>query len=204
MRALVADDDRGAAAIVRKTLERCGIDVTVVQDGEAAWTELAADPPPAIAMLDWMMPIVDGLELCRRIRRDPARAHMYVIVLTARHAPADVVAGLDSGADDYLVKPFDVEELRARVQVGVRVVGLQTRLAERVAELQEALTNVKQLNGLLPICAYCKRIRSDQNYWQQVESYISQHSDAQFSHGICPQCFATVSAELDESLKGKQ
>ena len=116
----------------------------------------------------------------------PSRASLYVILLTARDARADVVAGLDAGADDYLIKPFDLEELRARVQVGRRLVALQDRLADRVAELQEALTKVKQLNGLLPICAYCKRIRTDQNYWEQVEHYVAEHSEAQFSHGICP------------------
>jgi len=87
--------------------------------------------------------------------------------------------------------------------VGVRSLGLQTKLAERVAELQDALTNVKNLRGLLPICSYCKRIRGDDQYWQQVEGYIAEHSDAQFSHGICPACYATVSAELDEMARKK-
>ena len=107
------------------------------------------------------MPGIDGPELCRRIRQDPSLAHMYVILLTGRRSSQDVVAGLDAGADDYVVKPFDADELRARVHVGIRVLKLQERLAERVAELQTALLKVKQLSGLLPICSYCKRIRSD-------------------------------------------
>ena len=122
---------------------------------------------------------------------------MYLLLVTAREGRSDVVAGLDAGADDYVIKPFDPEELRARVAVGVRVLGLQQKLAERVAELQTALSNVKQLRGLLPICSYCKRIRGDDQYWTQVEGYIAQHSDAQFSHGICPTCYHKLSAELD-------
>jgi response regulator RpfG family c-di-GMP phosphodiesterase len=128
---------------------------------------------------------------------------MYLILVTAREARGDVIAGLDAGADDYVIKPFDADELRARVAVGVRVLSLQEGLAERVAELQAALTNVKQLSGLLPICSYCKRIRGDDQYWQQVEGYIAAHSDAQFSHGICPACYKTVSAELDAAARAR-
>jgi DNA-binding response OmpR family regulator len=197
MRVLVADDDRVGATILAAALARWGFDVVSVCDGAEAWDVLLKDSPFGLAILDWEMPGADGLELCRRIRRNARRANLYVILLTARDTSADVVAGLDAGADDYLVKPFDLDELRARAQVGRRLVSLQERLADRVAELQDALKRVKQLNGLLPICAYCKRIRTDQDYWEQVEHYVADHSDAQFSHGICPTCFDTVSAEID-------
>ncbi len=197
MRALIADDDRATTAILATTLERWNIEVAVAYDGNAAWDLLGAGDGPSLAILDWMMPGLEGLELCRRIRQEPSLAHMYVILLTGRDSRTDLVAGLDAGADDYVVKPFDIEELRARVNVGVRVLTLQERLAERVTELQAALSNVKQLSGLLPICSYCKRIRSDQNYWEQVDRYVAQHSEAQFSHGICPECFKTVIAPLD-------
>ena len=197
MRALIADDDRGTTAILTKSLGRWNFDVTVAHDGGEAWELLKAAEDPSLAILDWMMPTLDGLELCRRIRQDPDRAHMYVILLTGRDSRADLVAGLDAGADDYLVKPFDLEELRARVHVGIRVLTLQERLAAQVAELQSALSKVKQLSGLLPICSYCKRIRSDQNYWEQVDSYVAHHSDVKFSHGICPSCFETVRADFE-------
>lgn len=196
MRTLIADDDVAGAAMLAGALERWGQDVVTVEDGEQAWRVIQEDREVSMAILDWEMPGIDGLELCRRIRQDAARAHMHVILLTGRDAREDIVAGIDAGADDYLVKPFDPAELRARVHVGIRVLALQDRLAARVAELQDALLKVKQLSGLLPICSYCKRVRDDQNYWQQVDHYVTQHSEAQFSHGICPKCYETVSAEF--------
>ena len=201
MRALIADDDRIATEILSTALKRMNIEVAVANDGGAAWELLTAGGGPSLAIIDWMMPTIDGLELCRRIRQTAAHAHMYVILLTGRDDRKDVVAGLDAGADDYIVKPFDPDELRARVQVGIRVLTLQERLADRVAELQDALTRVKRLQGLLPICSYCKRIRGDDQYWQQVDSYIVEHSDAQFTHGICPPCSQKLMAEIDEERK---
>jgi sigma-B regulation protein RsbU (phosphoserine phosphatase) len=198
VRALIADDDRGAVVILKKALERMGLDVIVAHDGSDAWETLQRDPGIALTVLDWMMPGVDGPEICRRIRADDAHAHMYVILLTSRDASADLVAGLDAGADDYLIKPIEAEELRARVQVGLRVHGLQEKLSEQVAELQAALSRVKQLTGLLPICSYCKSVRTDQNYWERVDHYMTQHTDVQFSHGICPACYEIVTARLDQ------
>src|SRR5262249_21781455 len=139
-----------------------------------------------------------GPELCRRIRRDDAHLHMHVILVTARDSRADMIAGLDAGADDYLIKPYDPEELRARVHVGLRILALQQRLTERVRELQTASSTVRQLSGLLPICSYCKRIRSDKDYWEQVDSYITQHTNTRFSHGICPHCYEAVLAQWEQ------
>ena len=113
-----------------------------------------------------------------------------------------MITGLQAGADDYVTKPFDHEELRARVQVGIRIIELQTMLERQVVELQDALTRVRQLSGLLPICSYCKKVRDDGNYWQQVEQYVSTHSNVQFSHGICPDCYAkVVQPQLDAAVR---
>ena len=197
MRILIADDGPVPRMMLARTLERWKFDVLVAEDGAAAW-DLLREQRPAMAILDWMMPGLDGIELCRRIRANPGCAHMYVILLTSRDDRSDTVTGLDAGADDYLVKPFDPDELRARVGVGVRVATLQERLAERVVELQAALSQVRQLHGLLPICSYCKRIRSDQNSWQQIEGYVSEHADVEFSHGICPPCLEKVRADWEK------
>jgi len=203
MYALIADDDRIAREILGRSLRQWGFDVVAARDGGEAWSHLEGASAPTLAIVDWMMPEVDGPSLCRRMRADRPTANVYLMLLTSLESRSDIVTGLNAGADDYIVKPFDPEELRARVAVGVRVLGLQQKLGERVAELQAALSNVKKLHGLLPICSYCKRIRGDDQYWQQVEGYIAEHSEAQFSHGICPACYATVSAELDEISRNK-
>jgi DNA-binding response OmpR family regulator len=199
VKVLIADDDRIAAAVLAQTLRSWDFDVTVASDGAEAldWLE-ASGALPTLAILDWMMPHIEGTDVCRRIRREMPLANMYLMLLTSLESKERVIAGLEAGADDYLIKPFDPEELRARVNVGVRVLALQERLAERVKELQEALANVKQLRGLLPICSYCKRIRADDQYWIQVESYIAERSNAQFSHAICPPCASALEREIKQ------
>jgi two-component system cell cycle response regulator len=145
MRALIADDDPVTRAILIKSLKPWNMDVTDATDGTEAWNALSSGPPPEIAIVDWMMPGMDGIELCRRVREYPALAGIYVILLTGRGSRMDLVAGLDAGADDYMVKPIDTEELRARVQVGIRVANLQGRLADRVTELQGARDHLARL-----------------------------------------------------------
>jgi phosphoserine phosphatase RsbU/P len=199
VRLLIAEDDMISRRLLETTLIKWGYEVVVTGDGVAAWEVLQTEDTPPLAILDWMMPGMDGIEVCRKVRQTPTPTPPYLILLTAKGRREDIVTGLRAGANDYVTKPFDREELRARVQVGMRIVELQQSLAERVKALEEALTRVKQLQGLLPICSYCKKIRDDQNYWQQVESYISEHSEAQFSHSICPDCYdRLVKPELDQ------
>jgi PleD family two-component response regulator len=189
---LIAEDDAVTRTLLERTLRNWGFQVVAVADGDQAWQALETEDPPLLLILDWMMPGTDGLEVCRRLRGVHQDRPTYVILLTAKQGREDLIQGLHSGANDYIAKPFDYGELRARVEVGVRVIRLQKALADRVKELQEALSRVKQLQGLLPICAYCKKVRDDENYWQQVEAYISKHSDVQFSHGICPDCYQKI------------
>jgi DNA-binding response OmpR family regulator len=199
MHALIADDDRIAREILARNLRQWGFEVASAADGGKAWSYLEAANGPLLAIVDWMMPEIDGPSLCSRVRAERPTANVYLMLLTSLESRSDIVAGLNAGADDYIVKPFDPEELRARVNVGVRILTLQERLSQRVAELQQALNNVKTLHGLLPICSYCKRIRGDDQYWQQVEKYIADRSEAQFSHGICPSCYADVEKEIERT-----
>ena len=189
MHVLIADDEATSRHLIKVTLGGWGFDVLVAVDGEEALRVLKGSCPPEIALLDWMMPGVDGLEVCRRVRATMPNATTYIILVTARGGLANVVQGLEAGADDYITKPFDPRELRARLHAGARIVQLQQALLERFHELQDAMMRVKQLQGLLPICSYCKKIRNDRNYWEQVDAYVASHSEAQFSHGVCPDCY---------------
>jgi len=204
MRILIAEDDPVSRRALEATLAKWGHHVIVTGDGAGAWRALQGDDAPPLAILDWMMPEMDGVEVCRRVREAAGRQPTYIILLTAKGTREELVAGLTAGADDYVIKPFDAAELRARVGVGARVVELQQSLAARVRELEEALAQVKTLQGLLPICAYCKKVRDDENYWHQVETYVARRTDARFSHGICPTCWTEhVKPQLDQLKSGR-
>jgi CheY-like chemotaxis protein len=189
LQVLVADDEPVSRSVVGAMLRKAGYAVMYAPDGEEAWQQLEAANPPSIALLDWEMPGLSGPEVIQRLRAKDVSVPTYVILLTSRDSSADIVQGLRGGADDYVTKPANEEELIARVSVGVRVVELQAALAERVRSLEEALANVQALQTLLPMCAYCKSVRNDQNYWEKVETYFSQHSGVSFTHSYCPSCY---------------
>jgi phosphoserine phosphatase RsbU/P len=199
MKILIAEDERISCRLLESTLAGWGYEVVVTNNGHDAWAVLQGADAPQLAILDWMMPGIDGIEVCRRVRRIETSTPTYLILLTAKGSKENIVEGLSNGANDYITKPFDREELHARLQVGVAVVELQQTLAERVAELEAALAQVKVLQGILPICSYCKHVRDDHNYWQTVESFVTERSEAKFSHSICPDCYeAVVKPQMEE------
>jgi sigma-B regulation protein RsbU (phosphoserine phosphatase) len=186
---LIAEDDPVSRRLLQATLEKWDHDVIAAEDGLAAWEALSSREPPQLLVLDWMMPQLDGVALTRRIRARDDGQLFYILLLTAKMQMEDIVTGLNAGADDYLTKPFQRDELHARIGTGIRILTLQRDLDDRIRELEQALAEVRQLSGLLPICAYCKRIRDDDRYWQSVEQYLSAHTEVQFSHGVCPACY---------------
>lgn len=199
MKVLIVDDDPVWSSVAGGMLKQWGYTATVRMDGASGWQALQEANAPSLLLLDWMLPDMEGVDICRRLRKDSRLRSLYVIMVTSRRELADVVTGIQAGADDFLSKPIEPAELRARIETGKRILGLQEELSGRVGELEAAMAQIKQLRGILPICMYCKKIRDDKKYWQQVESYVEEHSDAQFSHGICPACAKKVLEELEES-----
>lgn len=192
MRILIADDDAVTRQLVQMLLAKWEYEVTPVDNGTDACANLVSEDGPSLAILDWMMPGLDGPEVCRKVRASNPKRPLYLILLTTLEKKDNIVMGLESGADDYLAKPFDPGELRARVRAGERVVNLESDLRQHVRELEDALAHVKQLQGLLPICSYCKKIRDDQDYWHSVDRYIAKETNVRFSHGICPTCYDEI------------
>ena len=204
MRILIAEDDPVSRLLLETHVRRWGHDPVTTKDGGEAWDALQRDDAPGLLILDWMMPVLDGLEVCRRARQAAGARARYIILLTARADRRDTIEGLDAGADDYVTKPFDAAELRARVAVGTRVLDLHSQLAARIGELERALDHVDTLHGILPICSYCKKVRSDGDSWQQVEAYVSAHTTVRFNHGVCPSCEASiVQPELQELRRAR-
>jgi phosphoserine phosphatase RsbU/P len=199
MKILIAEDDLVSRTVLTRMLTNWGHEVVTTLDGRTACEILLREDAPRLAILDWMMPEMDGRDVCRRVRALDRPEPTYLILLTAKDQIGDIVEGLDSGANDYVIKPYDWRELKSRLRVGERMVKLQHDLAERIRELQFAMAKIHELHELLPICSYCKKIRDDGNYWQNVENYISSRTGVQFTHGICPECYPKVIAELERS-----
>ena len=175
MKILIAEDDPVSVKILKFTLEHYGHEVVVATSGSEAWEKFDAEPVRVIVS-DWMMPGLDGLELCAKVRGRPKTDYTYFILLTAINTGRDNLRqAMTAGIDDFLTKPLDREAILMRL-----------RVAERILEFTK---QIRVLKDLIPICMYCKRVRDDSDYWDQVENYIHEHTGSNFSHGICPECF---------------
>jgi len=195
---LVADDDATSRLMLAGILRKQGYRVAEARDGGellGRWEKLEG---PALIILDWMMPVMDGLQVIRKIRAEEGDLASFILMLTSRSGKDQVVEGLSVGANDYLVKPCDAAELTARVGVGMRMLRLQHTLSEQAEALRQALEQIRTLHGIIPICASCKRIRNDSGYWEQVEVYVREHTEAEFSHGLCPDCMTRYYPEALE------
>lgn len=184
---LIAEDDTTTRTMLEKILSGWNYKIEIAKDGAEAWTKLQSGRF-TIAILDWLMPEIDGVSICRKIREANFDNYIYVILLTVMTKTEDVIFGLDAGADDYIKKPFETGELHSRLRVGERLLALEQSLRTKVNELKESIDEVRQLKELIPICSYCKKVRDDQDYWQQLEDFISVQTGSQFTHGICPDC----------------
>lgn len=184
---LVVDDRQADRTLLTEILVREGYEVRSFESGKLALASVAAQPPQLI-LLDIQMPEMDGFEVFRRLKAREESRDIPIMFISAATEMENKLTGLRLGAVDFVTKPFQREELLARVRTHVELSLLRSQLAQQTADLRDALAKVKTLSGFIPICASCKKIRDDQGFWNQIERYISEHSDAQFSHGICPDC----------------
>lgn len=172
MKVLVADDDLVQRTILDKLLRKLGYEPVLTANGREAMAQIVREEIPLL-VTDWQMPDIDGPELCRRLRAPGRKVYTYAILLTTLSGKSKFLEGLEAGADDFLTKPVDGDELAARLKVGERIVALQKEL--------------RQMEGLLSICMVCKKIREGPG-WVPVDEYVAGKTATSFSHALCPVC----------------
>jgi DNA-binding response OmpR family regulator len=189
-------------------LRRAGYEVLEASTGEECLDAVRVHHPDLI-LLDVMLPDMTGVDVCKQVKNNETLKDIYVILASGvRISSENQAEGLDIGADGYIVRPIPNKEFIARVQAGERIKRAEDALREKerqqqtlISQLEEALAEIKTLKGCIPICATCKKIRDDEGYWEYLEAYISKHTDATFTHGICPTCFEKAKAEMNKLLK---
>lgn len=193
---LIVDDNAANIDVMLTFLELDGYDFSVATSGEMA-LKIARHSIPDLILMDVMMPGMDGLETCKELKADPVTAEIPVIFVTAKKEVEDIVSGFRAGGVDYISKPFRQEEVQSRVGTHLRLRKLILAQERLIRQLNDALAEVGTLRGLLPICSYCKKIKDEDGQWQRMEKYIRTRTEADFSHGICDECFGRLNLNLE-------
>lgn len=187
MKVLAVEDDDLSRSVLRRSLERLGHEVIDTKDGEEAWMVWLKEKP-RVVVSDWRMPKLDGLKLCRRLRAQQGQEYLYFILLTGTGGSGqNRRAAADAGVDDFLTKPIDLSELWMRLRVAERILTYTIK--------------VHRLEEMMPMCSYCKKVRDDENYWQQIESYINERTGTEISHSVCPECYQRIVVPELERLR---
>lgn len=195
---LVIDDSPSILGFITLYLEDKAFEVISARDGEEGITK-AGQCQPDLILLDVMMPGIDGFETCVRLKRDPLTRMIPVLFMTTMGSVQNKLEGFKAGGVDYIVKPFDGQELVARIDTHLTIGKLHRELEEQNRHLQQALDDIKKLQGIIPICSGCKKIRDDKGYWNQIETYIQEHSETEFSHSLCEECARRLYPDLNVS-----
>ncbi len=201
MKILIAEDGYLYRNVLKSLLQDWGHEnIYIAEDGEVAW-DIIQKEDIDLAIIDWIMPKLEGIDLIKKIRLIRNKHYIYTIILTSKETIEDLVEGLKSGADDYITKPFNNAELKARLNVGIRQVELRCELTDKIDELERALKENGVLRGLLPICSSCKKIRDDDGYWGEVDNYLTNVQGAKLTHSICPDCKIKLYPDLFKNKK---
>lgn len=197
---LIVDDQPNNLRVLFTYLQARSMKVLIADSGKRAIDQIERQPPDIILM-DVMMPGMDGFETCRRIKRNKRLSDIPVIFMTALTDMKDKLTAFSAGGVDYVTKPFQQEEVLARITAHLTIRDLQQQLISKNKRLEKMLQEVKTLRGILPICSKCKMVRDDKGYWQQVELYVAEHTEAEFSHSYCPSCLKKEMKGIDSLIQ---
>ncbi len=184
---LVAETDPDSFLLLKSLIEEMGFEVIAAGDGQQARNHLRKNEIKMV-IATWATPGFSYSEIFGMIRESDLHPRPYIIVIASSGRNQDIAASLATGADDYVYKPIDPHQLQARVKIGQRFVDTHLALADRINELQQALSHSRAMEGLLPICSCCHKIRDSREGWHQLETYIMNRSAARFTHSLCPDC----------------
>lgn len=177
MKILAVEDDPIAQLALESALKSLGHEVVLAADGATAWAAVK-DRSLRVVVSDWRLPGIDGLDLCRHVRQCRDDYVCFILLTQQSATDENLAAAFDAGVDDFLTKPVNVRELKLRLHVAARILGFTS--------------TVRQLESFLPVCAHCRKVRDDQNYWKQIETYFNERTGVRFSHGICPDCYEKI------------